>query len=469
VRPAVLVCLLAALAGTACEHRPRVTATKQTLVVLPTAWRRPSINVADDGKHVTYSVREGNGWAVVTPKGRGPTYDDVGGPLFAAKSDRVFYWGRHDAGDRRRYDVVADGVVVPTPLVAMRAVATGAGGARWATRGLVDPAETPGADPASPMAVMVDGREAGRWASVTAPVFSPDAKHVAWAARSAAGETTIVVDGAVVRTLAPSTLAEDGPKFEELASVRYLSDGRLIAFVPDGDGWVVMRDDETLARYGQIAMPGRIIILGTPATTAALVANTLTTAANAPVALWWERMAGQAEHWRVVRDGQPVDGMVCDRYWDTQLPITTDDGSHVAYVCPTPVEPDAPLGRRWVLLDGRRFGPYIENWSLGISPDGTQVAYGGADTLPIRGWRIYVNGTPRTWQEPLVWRPRFSSDGAHLLWSGAPERGRGRLFVDRHTVTRFDDVVYGPELPDAHSAEWVIRRGRKLSRITVKY
>jgi len=102
------------------------------------------------------------------------------------------------------------------------------------------------------------------------------------------------------------------------------------------------------------------------------------------------------ERWRVVRDGAAIDGITCDHYWEIEPPVLTADGAHVAYVCPTPSEPGTALGLRWVVLDGRRFGPYADTWTLGLSPDGAQVAYGAAESLPVRSWRAYVNGIPRT-------------------------------------------------------------------------
>jgi hypothetical protein len=210
-------------------------------------------------------------------------------------------------------------------------------------------------------------------------------------------------------------------------------------------------------------------VLAGPDTGASIAAPSLAVASDVPVAVWWERMPGEAERWRVVRDGAPVDGMHCASYWGTQAPVLSGDGAHVAYVCPTPAEPQAPLGHRWVMLDGRRFGTHIETWTLGLSPDGTQVAYGAAESLPIMAWRIMVNGMPRTPPEELVWRPRFSPDGRHVLWAGGPERGRGRIAIDARTVTRFDDVLHGPEFPAPRTAVWVIRRGRKISRLEVSF
>src|SRR5262249_56333515 len=110
---------------------------------------------------------------------------------------------------------------------------------------------------------------------------------------------------------------------------------------------------------------GAMLAFGSPDTPASIVASSIVSADDAPVAVWWERMPGAELRWRVVRDGQAIDGMICSSYWDTQPPVVTADGAHVAYVCPTPIETEVPLGRRWVVLDGRRFGPYIESWTLG--------------------------------------------------------------------------------------------------------
>ena len=67
MRLAVLVCLVALLAGVACDRRPPLRTRKENLLLLPRPWRRPSIHVADDGRHATFSVRDGDGYHVVTP------------------------------------------------------------------------------------------------------------------------------------------------------------------------------------------------------------------------------------------------------------------------------------------------------------------------------------------------------------------------------------------------------------------
>jgi hypothetical protein len=463
VRAALPLALLAGIGPVACDHRAPLDVQKENLAVLPLVWRRPSIHVAEDGAHVTYTVRVGDGYQVVTPRGLGDVYPEVSPPLFAPGSTRVFYWAASDRDGKRVFDVVADGVAVATPFVETTDLVHARGGTRWATLGVVDaPAGLPR------MAIVVDGAETGRWHEASTPAFSPDGAHVAWIVRDRDGRVTVLVDGKPVRTTEATPPADDGPRFDRLASVRFLADGRLLTLAPEGVGWAIHRGEERLASYGQNLIPSGTLLLAGPDTTASVVAPSIVTAARAPVAVWWERMPGAAERWRVVRDGAAVDGLVCDRWWGSQLPVVSDDGLHVAYVCPTPTEPEVPLGRRWIVLDGRRFGSYVEAWTLGVSADGAQVAYGAADSLPIVTWRVYANGSPRTATHELVWRPRFSPDGRHVFWAAGPERGRRTIGVDARRVTRFDDVLYGPEFPAPDTPVWVIRRGRKISRIVAR-
>jgi hypothetical protein len=465
----ILIGVLLLVLASACDHRPRVRAQKRNLVMLPLPWKRPSIHIAEDGMHVTYAVRDAGGYHVVTPAGPGEQYVDVSPPLFAPKSQRVFYWGKRNTDGGHAYDVVAEPTAFPTPFVEPLALVYSSGGAHWAALGAID--APPGAekDAPRPSAIMIDGRESGRWPAVTPPDFSPDGTHVAWLAREASGRVLVVVDGAVVRSFDAPPPAGDAPPFEKLAAARYLSDGRLLTLAPEGDGWSVYRDGERLVAYGHNLVPGMTILLAEPSTPASIIAGSIVTAAKAPVAVWWERMAGKPEQWRIVRDGEPVDGVVCDHYWDTQPPVLTADGLHVAYVCPMPIEASFPLGRRYVVLDGRRFGLYSESWTLGIADDGSQVAYGAAETLPIMTWRIFANGVPRTAPFELVWRPRFSPDATHVFWAAGPEHGRRRIGFEGRTITGFDDVMYGPEFPEPRRAVWVIRRGRKISRIEATF
>jgi hypothetical protein len=473
VRSAGLACsLLAALGVLGCGGgAPRLQIHKRTLVLLPLPWRRPSIHVADDGEHVTFAVRTSGGYYAMTPRGREETYADLGPPLFAPGSNRVYYWALDQRDGKKHIVLVADGTAIPTDFAETGSFVHAPGGTRWAALGWLDTGfDAEGKSTGTNAEVIVDGHEAGRAAAMSRPTFSPDGAHVAWLARDERGTTTLVVDGTVTRTFETSAPPDPGaPRFDNLGWVGYLSDGRLLVLAPEGAGWAMFRGDERLASYGQSIIPGSTLFIGGQDTPANVVASSIVTAEHAPVAVWWEHMPGPEERWRVVRDGAAVDGMVCSSYWDTQPPVPSADGAHLAYVCPTPQEPSIPLGRRYVMLDGRRFGPYIETWTLGLAADGSRVAYGASEALPVRHWRVFANGMPVSGVKDLVWRPRLSPDGAHVFWAGGPDPGRGTIAVDSRLVTRFDDLLYGPEFQTPGVATWVIRRGRKISRLDVRY
>jgi hypothetical protein len=466
VRPP-LVCLTLLFLASACGERAHFEVHKRPIATLPSAWRRPSLNVADDGAHVTFSVRDAKGYHVVTPQGPSASYTDVGPPLFAPKSDRVFYWALDQQDERKTYAIVANGVTSPTPFDNTPQIVSTPGGTRWAALGGIDMTKHDGGETRR-VSMLVDGTDMGRYWAASVPAFSPDARHVAWLVLEEGGRTNVVVDGAVVRTFDAATTPVDRERFDLLARLTYLSDGRLLVLAPTGGGWTLFRDDERLATYAQSLIPGTTIVIGTKDTPPSIVAGSVESAKAAPVAVWWERMSGEDERWRVVRDGAAVDGIVCATYWSTQPPVVSDDGRHIAYVCGGPSEPEVPLGRRTVVLDGRRFGPYTESWALGLADDGSRVAYGATVSMPVREWRMHANGIPIAGPFELVWRPRLSPDARHVFWAGGPERGRRAIGVDARVVTRFDDILYGPEFPSPNNPVWVIRRGRKISRIEGK-
>ena len=462
---ALATALLVAGCGPAAEP---LEVRKTRIARLPPTWRRASIHVSADGRHATFAMRSPGGYAVVGPTGPGPTYSDVSAPLFGVTGTRVHYWATVETGGQKRVLIVVDGNTYSTDLVAPGQFAYAKDGLRWGALGY---AQAIGDAPRQAV-VFVDGREAGRYAAASLPAFSRDGKHVAWITRDGGGRRALVVDGAETRQFddVAAPLPTPGPAtpFERQHVVRFLDDGRLLIVTQDRDGWAVLRDGERLASYGQSAVEGGALVMAGEATTSAIMPASLVTAANAAVAFWWERLAGADERWRVVRDGIPVNGMHCASPSTIQTPVLTADGRHVAYACATAGEPAWPTGRRWVVLDGQQFGLYAEAWTLGIADDGTRVAYGAADAFPPRRWRIYANGERRTALYQVVWRPRFTPDARRVLWAAGPQEGRGALGVDGQIVTRFDDVLYGPEVADPDWMAWVIRRGRSISRLELR-
>jgi hypothetical protein len=222
-----------------------------------------------------------------------------------------------------------------------------------------------------------------------------------------------------------------------------------------------MRDGERLASYpaSVIGAQGVQVLGGEECRiAAAIVPTSFARASKAPVAAWWERLAGTEERWRAVRDGRPVDEHVCTRFWATHPPELSPDGRRVAYAC-------AVGSDVFLIADGVRHGPYADVWGIAWSEDGRHFLYGASDGGPERAWAIYVDGVNRLPRRELVWRPRF---GTVLAWQAQRERSElAMLGIERRPLVRFDDVLWGPTFTSRRRVAWVIRRGRRLTRIEV--
>jgi hypothetical protein len=243
--------------------------------------------------------------------------------------------------------------------------------------------------------------------------------------------------------------------------VTYLSDGRLVVMTEEGDGWGVYRDGTRIASYPASLILAKPYLFSSCPTATAIAAWSFTAAGNALA--WWERLEGTEERWRVVVDGKPVDDVVCSKAWPIQPPELSPDGRHVAYGCAV----EEPLARVFVVADGRRYGPYRDLWAYVWSDDGAHVAYGATgEEESARPWRYYVDGEVRSGPFAAVWRPRLDAGTGRLAWDGQIEEGgRGVIGIDRRRIASFDTVLWGPTFLRPGTATWVIRRGRRLTRI----
>jgi hypothetical protein len=68
------------------------------------------------------------------------------------------------------------------------------------------------------------------------------------------------------------------------------------------------------------------------------------------------------------------------------------------------------------------------------------------------------------------WRPLVSEDGATLAWQATrDDEGGGFFGIDRRRVGSFDEVYWGPEIEPGDRIGWIIRRGHKVTRISVPF
>jgi hypothetical protein len=166
-----------------------------------------------------------------------------------------------------------------------------------------------------------------------------------------------------------------------------------------------------------------------------------------------------------VRNGVAAGDETCDQYWKAQPVVLSNDGRHTAYYCFRLVP--GTTGEGDVIVDGRHYGPFRGAFGLVFSDDGSRFAYGGWNGERQRGWTLYRDEQPVAGPFDNIWRPRFSSTGAHLAWE--VQRDRSNLLgVDGRVLASFDDVLWGPEFMDAGYVSWVIRRGRNVRRLSAR-
>ncbi len=456
-------------AAVACRGGP-VRPQKTHLARLPESVGE--IAVADDARSYAYVEKNGAEGRVVHDGIRDAPFPEFGIMTFAPVTRRLFYWAGSANGPTASGVLVVDGAPLAARFGRDADITFSADGRHWATAssGMArrkDDEVEPG-----PAIVFADGRELGRYPDASLPALSPDGGHVAYLVATDDGATKLVVDGTERTTYAapdPPCAARakprakgHNPEYWPQFQVRYLSDGRLLVMTRDRDGWAVYRDGTRLGTYESSRVqphPG-----ATPECrdVSAIAAWSLTTAEKAPVAAWVERLPGEQEQWRVVVDGKPVDGVVCPGPYLRQPPELTPDGEHVAYACPVSDDKFSVVG------DGQRFGPYRDVWAYTWSDDGAHLAYGGSDGLPPRPWRYYVDGRVVTEAFGSLWRPRFEPGTSRLAWEAELERyGRGWIGIDRRRIASFDEVVSGPSFVRRGVATWVVRRGRRLTRLDV--
>ncbi|HJQ82446.1 MAG TPA: hypothetical protein VKA21_00105 [Candidatus Binatia bacterium] len=466
-RSARLVAALGCTLAVAC-CRERSGPRKTHLVRLPEVVA--SVAMSDDAAKYAYVEKVDDGGRVVHDGIADAPFPACAGLTFSPLTRKLFYWAGAPEGPGY---LVADGTKIGD-FGRNGTVVFSRDGTRWATaaglREEVDGTERrPG-----PVSVVADGVELGRYPDASVPAFSPDGRHLAYLVASADAKIKLIVDGAE-RTEWPVPASEcaarrkpepRGPNMWPQFRVRYLTDGSLVVMTQDADGWGVYRDGVRIASYA-------VSLFGTqerlpsscPRTATAVASSYFVSAENAPVVAWWERLAGEEERWRVVVDGKPVDDVVCLRPWSIHPPELTADGRRVAYTCAVREPTDGLL----MVAGERRWGPYLDMWAHVWSDDGEHVAYGAVEAPSDRPWRYYVDGVARTEGFAEVWRPRLEAGTGRLAWQSktTEDEAGGVLGIDGHRITSFDQMVWGPAFLRPGTATWVVRRGRRLTRLDV--
>lgn len=479
------------VSGAACERgAPELHVKKQRLGVLPDPEHSGTLRVDDEGRDWAVILGGLGERRLVRNGAEQKAYKDVSEANFAPASDRMLYWAIPEDPAATGLFIIDGETIIQTPVARPGQIVFSEDGKHWATSagiGLGDPfavaEENRLAQPTrGPVVVLHDGREVGRHADTSPVALDATGAHVAYLARNDEGRVSLVIDGVVsapfepVPGHTPKPVDEKviGPTLGGWYAVRYLDDGSILTIADHTDGWAVRRDGRELATYAWATQPYPSgVEPNTPAGAegkAAFIPPSLVVASDAPVAVWWERPAGDGKQWRIVRDGQPVDDVLCGRPWDYGRPLLSADGTHVAYVC-IEVEPQqpgdvAPREKMWVVHDGKRLGPYPSVWGLTLTKDGEHVVFAVLQgSTPPGTWRFTRDGVP--FGKPLLetWPVRLGADDRTIATQGRGLDDKTRLLFDGVPVGRFDQVLWGPSFIGPEAAAWVIRRGDTLWRV----
>jgi hypothetical protein len=464
-RHALPIVVLAVL-GVACRREPPAI-EKARIATLPPTHQPNRTLLSEDGRAYAFVTKADDGERVVTAKGATDVHAECAKLAFAPKTERLFYWTRDGEKDQPTITLVADGVPVPTDFIAPGEMAFSADGSRWVAAGV---ARGPENGTFGPITLFVDGAALTRVADMSLPSFSLDGRHLAYLT-AAERRASLVVDGEVRQNFEPPT-TECGAAALRAAPqsdlglrhiVRYLADGTLLVVTRDAEGWGVYVDGRRIASYVRATID--------PADAECAKGNAIATRSlrvseNAPVAFWWERVAGDAELWRVVRNGRPVDDITCVEPWRRHPPEPSADGQHVIYACPMTGSEQSQVV--FLVKDGVRYGPYDNVWGIAPTKNFAHVAYGAARGTEDLPWSIYVDGEARVQHLRAVWRPRVSEDGSTLAWEATVSDDGGGFFgIDDHRLGSFDEVLWGPEPEPGERMVWVVRRGRKITRFSI--
>lgn len=506
VRPTIALVLAAAalVRLTGCNEAtappaPAARAQSDRIGWLGKGYRTKTLAVSRDLERLAWVDQREDGCRVVVDRRRGERFAGCGAPQFAPDDETVWYFVATERTEPLPVHLVVNGKRSPVELGYEGRVAFAKNGDAWAaiapTRVPGDapkdaPAENAGTKDATPEAAppprVVAFGPGGAWGDypdATAPAVGPDGAHAAWIATDTEGLQSLIVDGKVARAFGRPKVeflpaikeTRTKPSLEPEAMVRALSDGRFVGVALGEQGWTVFRGDETLAAYQGLRLPAEtgFQVSGSPLLAkSAIQGGSLVTAAETPVACWWERLEGDAEQWRVVCDGKPVDEQICSAPAEGQPITLTPDGRTAMYVCKL-VGPPGADGKPdpqdvWVVVGGQKRGPHRFVWGLDLSADGRHSAFAAADSVQ-EPWFYDFDGKRFTGPWQHAFPPKISPDGASVAWAASPREDGTRvdLVRDGDIVARGDMVMAPPRWRDDGKVEFALKRGRSVRRVVI--
>ncbi len=452
-----------------CSSQIDYTVESRLFFQLPENYKDSSLSFSEDAVCYAYVVEEEEGEMVVVDGTAGEIFHRCSRVEFAPLTNRPFYW----ILDSSKISIVANNQIIPTEFTNERPIWFSPNGERWAIVGYTNTKEED--DQVQSIAVLVDGKEVGRYFDASDPTFSHDSKHCAFLTSNLISKN-LIVDGEAVYEFKPGqaersmemTTFVQGPNMNMLNKVKYLSNGTLAILTQGEDGWTVYLDMTPVRAYAQNIWGGgsyQVITFSDFESSASIFSYSLTAASDAPYAIWWERLEGDEDRWRIVKNGEPVDDILSVDYGSSRKPVISANGEHVGY--PAFIASSTPeISDMYAVIDGKKHGPYDIVWGMAFSKRGTVYTYAasqGEDALP---WLYYKNGEPISEKYSSVYLPKITDDGKHIAWKAEKDEQK-YLAVDGHNLEFEGEIVWGPNFIKKE-AVWITQVGNEVLRNSVK-
>ncbi|HEX3000661.1 MAG TPA: hypothetical protein VHR86_10570 [Armatimonadota bacterium] len=423
-----------------------------------------------DGRRLAYTARRGEKWRVLVDGKEGPEWDEVTAPFFSGDSKHLCYRG--EAGgkwyvqiDEKRYGPyeARDESPVYSTTLTTRSVAYDNAPATFSANGhfgicafrgknremaVIDGKEGPEYNEVHGITLSADGRRCAyvaakngkqfvvidgkpgakyaevRWLGLT---FSPDGKHLAYAALKPTGTdadltTVVVADG------------KESRGYEDVleTSITFSPDGKHLGYVATrNEAQCLVLDGKPGPNFDEVGSYNHYILFSADGRRFA-----------------YEATRGE-KHYMV------IDGKASAAYDDIGGALFSPDGVHVAY--------PAKIGENWhIVLDGKIGPAYpgIETDSLTFSAAGI-LAFEAANTEDLHS--VVVEKQAREVYESSS-APAFSADGKHLAFIGGkkaentPRGWQAHLVVDGALSPAFDYCFEAPHFDPDGRLQFLVAR-----------
>jgi Tol biopolymer transport system component len=369
--------------------------------------REGTLALSPDGKRVAYAAKRDERWSLVVDGQAGAQYDDieVGSPVFSPDSKRIAFVAKVGG----RYSIVVDGQAgaeydeILNPARGCRA--DGYKGARnyYCTFGLSIFFFRPWMAAVQPTNYTTLG---------AAPVFSPDSKRVAYAARNGK-RWSVVVDGQVGaefdRIPGLPVFSPDSKRFAYTGLLgkqgRLVVDGKDVGLDYDQSGSPVFSPDgKGLAYLAERGKQSFVVVDGQPCL--GLGGYVGGPVVFSPDGKRLTYLAGRKKQAFFMVDGQPVAEYI--GFGPLLSPRISPDGKHMAYVADVSPREGS---KKEVVEDGQVVAMNYHFGAPNFSPDSKHLAYVAGSTYE-KGMSVVVDGKASGgYQYVLNGSPSFGPDG----------------------------------------------------------